>query len=131
VLVVIAAGLVALPAILWATTSASSFSGQVLTPPAGCVYCSSDPNHTASLPVGKNVDLHWSDQTGGFVSFAVAQPGSDGYAMAGCLWHNASSGSCSFMAIDGNYSFSASNPPGFSEGSQLVDYSGSYPTSIL
>ena len=111
----------------WITVS---FSGQIDTPFVGCTYGCLQTQHTESLPAGRNVTVNWADESGGHVGFVVLEPGPGYSPVPHCSWIESSSGSCSFESLGGIYSFGAANSPGTTTG-QLVDYSGSYLTSIL
>jgi hypothetical protein len=132
------AGLLTLPTVLWATDSTTSFSGQIVIPtniPSTCWGVCRDPpspiHPSAVLPPGKNVVFQWVDTSVGFVSFAVRSGGLQGPEVGGCTWLDSTHGSCTFASTGENYSFLASNSLGTSQGSQVVDYSGSYLDAII
>jgi hypothetical protein len=102
-------------------TPATDFSGEIV---AGCDGCAA-VMHNETLPAGSEVNIQWSDQSGGFVTFSVIPPGFLGGADP-CTWSNASAGACSFVSVGGSYAFYAGKPTFSTEGIQLVVYSGSY-----
>jgi hypothetical protein len=110
----------------WVT---ATFSGQIVTPSADCSYACAEFMHTESLPADLTVSVHWEDQSSGRVTFGISEPGED-LSMNQCTWHNETNGSCTFESVGGTYTFFASNFIGTTD-SQIVDYSGSYPSSIF
>jgi hypothetical protein len=85
------------------------------------------PPPDQSLPGGTNVSFHWTDETGGYVTFSVSGPGPHASTVTECFWYNDTGGACYFTPIGGIYSFHVSNVEVF-ESPQFVNYTGSYLT---
>jgi len=75
------------------------------------------------LPTVSEVSVHWIDQSGGLVQFAVLAPGS--FTPNAVCQGLGSSGNCTFSSTAGTYNIDAFN--NVSENSQTVSFTATYP----
>jgi hypothetical protein len=107
--------------------SVSSYSTAAGT---DCSYCAAVVVGTVHIPVGENVTLTWDDTTGGRAGVRVTGPGGpNGPIIPQCTAYASSSGTCSFVSVQGNYSLQAlGGEPGMG---QLVTFTVTWYVALL
>ncbi len=122
-----AAAVILIGVVPWET---ATFSGQIVTAPPNCEYGCSEILHTVTIPAGSSVSLHWSDMSGGRVTFVLQEPSPGNSTVSQCTWFNQVGGSCTFTSVGGPYTIAARNFVG-TLASQTVNYGGTYLSSLL
>jgi hypothetical protein len=128
ILMIIVVAVVAFLVIGFGNWSPRTFSGQFTTSDESCGLEPACGYDDLNLPGGRNIDVRWTDESGGTVAFGIIAPGTGPGSNFACR-ETGSTGICLFTPFVGNYALNAVDSG--SEGNQTVTFTGIYFVSFL